>query len=275
VKRNLLAAALLACTALAGLYTAFAGKPPYGASAPNIPISRHDRIYTGDQFSNAVSVVDSSDNKTFGVISFTGHMIAATVKQTSSFCPNIAAVPDGKQAWITLKDTGRTQVFNPNPPFSTLKILDIGPISDQVNIVRNADGTFAYGTIGGLNEVKPLRTGGFPQVATIPVGALRHGLWPSGDGTRIYIGLENGDAVTANDTLTNKVIATRAMPQAPQATIYVPDAVPNLAGAAIVNAIGPAQQIVQNNEPTAKQYLVILAGTPAKFGVPAPVQVAS
>jgi YVTN family beta-propeller protein len=61
------------------------------------------------------------------------------------------------------------------------------------------------------------RTDDFSQVATIPVGALPHGLWPSGDGTRIYVGLENGDGVTAIDTLTNKVIATTAIGQAPQA----------------------------------------------------------
>jgi DNA-binding transcriptional MerR regulator len=51
--------------------------------------------------------------------------------------------------------------------------------------------------------VKVFRTDDFSQVATIPVGALPHGLWPSGDGTRIYVGLENGDGVTAIDTLTN------------------------------------------------------------------------
>ena len=86
---------------------------------------------------------------------------------------------------------------------------------------------FAYVTVGGLNEVKVFRTDDFSQVATIPVGALPHGLWPSGDGTRIYVGLENGDAVTAIDTLTNKVIGTTAIGQAPQALTYVPDAVPS------------------------------------------------
>src|SRR6202040_2334297 len=69
MKRKIVSAALLACTALDGLSPAFAGQAPYGASAPNIPVSSHDRVYTGDQFSNTVSVVDPSDNKTLGVIS--------------------------------------------------------------------------------------------------------------------------------------------------------------------------------------------------------------
>src|SRR6201993_1309085 len=371
MKRKIFAAALLAGTALGGVSPAFAGQAPYGASAPNIAVSSHDRVYTGDQFSNTVSVVDPSDNKTLGVIalgapspanfsplykgqvlvhgmgfspdhrtiavvsigsnsvafidtatntvkhityvgrapheafwtpdgkevwvtvrgenyvdvldgksfeektriitppgpgmtifspddkygyvcssfnpvtdviSVASHKIVATVKQTSPFCPNIAATPDGKQVWITLKDTGRTQVFNAKPPFNTLKILDTGPITNHVNIVHNANGTFAYVTIGGLNEGKGFRTDDFSQVATIPVGALPHGLWPSGDGTRIYVGLENGDGVTAIDTLTNKVIATAAIGQAPQALTYVPDAVPSGDGTQNLVPLGLAGQ---------------------------------
>jgi YVTN family beta-propeller protein len=89
---------------------------------------------------------------------------------------------------------------------------------------------FAYVTIGGLNEVKVFRTDNFEQVATIPVGKLPHGIWPSGDGTRVYVGLENEDKLTAIDTLKNEVIATSPIGQAPQALVYVPDAVPAVSG---------------------------------------------
>ena len=165
------------------------------------------------------------------------------MKQASPFCPNIAATPDGSQVWFTLKDTGKTEVFNAKPPFNVLKVLDTGPITNHVNIVHNANGTFAYVTIGGLNEVKVFRTDDFTQVATIPVGALPHGLWPSGDGTRIYVGLENGDGVTAIDTLTNKVIATVHIGQAPQALTYVPDAVPSGPGTQNLEPLGVAGQV--------------------------------
>jgi YVTN family beta-propeller protein len=486
MNRRFLALALLAGTALGGISPALAGQAPYGSSAPDIPISSHDRVYTGDQFSNTVSVIDPATNKTLGVIrlgdpspmnfsplykgqvlvhgmgfspdhrtigvvsigsnsvtfidtatntvkhtTYVGrapheafwtpdgkevwvtvrgenyvdvldgttyeektriitppgpgmqifspdgkygyvcssfnpvtdvvdvasHKIIATVKQASPFCPNIAATPDGTQVWFTLKDSGKTEVFNARPPFNVLKIIDTGPISNHVNIVHNANGNFAYVTIGGLNEVKVFRTGDFAQVATIPVGNLPHGIWPSGDGTRVYVGLENGDAVTVIDTLNNKVIATTPIGQAPQALTYVPDAVPsgdglqnlmplgvagvsdhlamapggidggkaptsvtlfdqglvqvleaavtglapkhpyvlalatqpdgggtlqplanfmtNLAGAAIVNAIGPIRQIVHSDVRAERQYLVILPGTPDKPGTPVQVQVAS
>jgi len=159
------------------------------------------------------------------VITVADHRIVGKVPQASPFCPNIAATPDSKQVWFTLKDTGKTQVFDAQPPFALLKTLDTGPITNHVNIVRNANGMFAYVTIGGLNEIKVFRTDNFAQVATIPTGKLPHGIWPSGDGTRVYVGLENEDKVAAIDTLKNAVIATSAIGQAPQALVYVPNAV--------------------------------------------------
>ena len=70
------------------------------------------------------------------------------------------------------------------------------------------------------------RADNFEQIASIPVGKLPHGVWPSGDGTQVYVGLENEDKVAAIDTLKNEVIATSPIGQAPQALVYVPDAVP-------------------------------------------------
>src|SRR5437660_6846590 len=160
------------------------------------------------------------------VITVADHRIVGKGPQASPFCPNIAATPDGKQVWFTLKDTGKTQVFDAQPPFSLLKTLDTGPITNHVNIVRNANGMFAYVTVGGLNEIQVFRTDNFSKVATIPVGKLPHGIWPSGDGTRIYVGLENEDGLAAIDTSTNAVIATVAIGQAAQAVNYVPNAVP-------------------------------------------------
>src|SRR5438552_10575688 len=110
------------------------------------------------------------------VISVADHKIVGRVAQASPFCPNIAAAPDSKQVWFTLKDTGKTQVFDGQPPFALLKTLDTGPITNHVNIVRNAYGMFAYVTIGGLNEIKVFRTDDFEQVATIPTGRLPHGI---------------------------------------------------------------------------------------------------
>ena len=169
--------------------------------------------------------VCSSFNPELDVATVADHQIVARVKQASPFCPNIAATPDGKQIWFTLKDVGKTQVFNAHPPFDLIETLDTGPITNHVNFANTANGVFAYLTVGGLNEVKVFRIDTFAQVATIAVGALPHGVWPSGDGTRIYVGLENGDALAVIDTATNKVVGNIPIGQAPQAIAYVPNAV--------------------------------------------------
>jgi YVTN family beta-propeller protein len=357
---------------------ATAGQPPFSAAAPNIPLSHHDRVYTADQFSNTVSVIDPADNRLLGVIplgsppmattpmlpapgtlsplyrdqllvhgmgfspdgrtivvisittnsatfidtetntvkhityfgrapheafftpdgkevwvvirgenyvavldgrtyqekariivpngpgmtifspdgkygyvcsSFTPETVVISVvqrtivgrvKQESPFCPNIAATPDGRQVWFTLKDTGKTVVFNARPPFNVLKVLDTGPITNHVNIVRNAHGQFAYVTVGGLDQVKAFRTEDFQPMATIPVGTLPHGIWPSGDGTRIYVALEQGTALAVIDTMTNKQIATVPIGEGTQALVFVPQAVRHGNGTQNLQARGAA-----------------------------------
>ena len=134
-------------------------------------------------------------------------------------------------------------MFNAKPPFNVIKTIDTGPITNHVNFAHTAKGTFAYVTIGGLNEVKVFRTDDFSQVATIPVGNLPHGVWPSGDGTRIYVGLENADALAAIDTATNKVVANVPIGQAPQAIAYVPNAAPNPDDRQNLQALGVAGQV--------------------------------
>jgi YVTN family beta-propeller protein len=184
--------------------------------------------------------VCSSFNPETVVVTVADHRIVGHVAQPSPFCPNIAATPDGAQVWITLKDVGKVMVFDARPPFVVLKTFDTGPITNHVNFARNANGSFAYVTVGGLNEVLVFRTTDFSLVTRIPVGKLPHGIWPSGDGSRMYVGLENQDALAAIDTLTNKVIATVAIGQAPQAVTYVPGAVPTGDGTQGLQPIGVA-----------------------------------
>ncbi|MBN3763566.1 YncE family protein [Burkholderia sp. Ac-20365] len=367
MKTVLVAAAVV----LAAVQSAWAGQAPGPLSAPDIPITHHDRVYAAEQFSNTVSVVDPADNhlvglirlgdpapgnfsplyhgqvlvhgmgfspdhrtlavvsigsnsvtfidtqtnairhvtyvgrspheafftpdgsevwvtvrgenyvdvldaKTFEektrivvpagpgmqifspdgkygyvcssftpeteVISVADHRIVGKVTQESPFCPDLAATPDGRQVWFTLKDVGKTQIFDARPPFALIRTIDTGPITNHVNIVQTAQGAFAYVTVGGLNQVKVFRTDDFSQVATIPVGNLPHGIWPSGDGSRVYVGLENADMMTAIDTRTNKVIANVPIGQAPQAVAYVPNAVPEGDGMQNTQPLGLAGQ---------------------------------
>src|SRR5437773_1556693 len=201
----------------------FAQQAPWGRA--DIPISSRDRVYAADQTSNTVSVIDplkmreirrirlangpgmtmfgpdgryafvcSSFTPELTVIDRASHQIIKRVPQSSPFCPNIAVSPENDEVWITLKDVGKVQVFRAKPPFEQIALLDTGPITNHVHFANNRNGKFAYLTIGGANEVKAYRRGAKPDlVATIPVGDLPHGIWPSGDGTRVYVAFENGE----------------------------------------------------------------------------------
>jgi YVTN family beta-propeller protein len=185
--------------------------------------------------------VCSSFTPELAVTDTSSHQVITRLPQASPFCPNIAVSPEGDEVWITLKDVGKVQVYDATPPFAQRALLETGPITNHVNLVNNRNGKFAYVTIGGLNEVKVFRRASPPQlVATIPVGSLPHGLWPSGDGSRIYVALENDVRADVIDTLTNRVIANVPIGQTTQALVYVPNAVPSGAGTENLVPLGEA-----------------------------------
>jgi len=189
--------------------------------------------------------VCSSFTPELAVVDTASHQIIKRVPQASPFCPNIAVSPENDEVWITLKDVGKVQVFRAKPPFDEIALLDTGPITNHVNFANNRNGKFAYLTIGGTNEVTAYRRGAKPElVATIPVGDLPHGIWPSGDGTRVYVALENGEHAVAIDTLSNKVIANIPIGQTTQALVYVPDAVASGDGTANLTPLGVAGQVL-------------------------------
>ena len=186
--------------------------------------------------------VCSSFTPELDVVDVASHEILKRLPQASPFCPNIAVSPENDEVWFTLKDVGEVQVFSAQPPFGYKATLHTGPITNHVNFANNRNGKFAYVTIGGANEVKVFRRGGAtPQlVATIPVGYLPHGIWPSGDGSKVYVALENGETAVAIDTLSNKVIAQIPIGQTTQALVYVPNAVPFGNGTANLMPLGVA-----------------------------------
>jgi len=189
--------------------------------------------------------VCSSFTPELTIVDVASHQVVKRVSQASPFCPNIAVTPENDEIWITLKDVGKVQVFSAQPPFEQLALLDTGPITNHVNFANNSNGKFAYVTIGGTDEVRVFRRGVAPTlVATIPVGNLPHGIWPSGDGTRIYVALENGNQAVAIDTLTNKVITNIPIGQTTQGLVYVPGAVPSGTGTDNLMPLGEAANTV-------------------------------
>jgi YVTN family beta-propeller protein len=204
------------------------------ANGPGMVLFRPDGRY---------AFVPSSFTPELDVVDTQSYKVVARVPQASPFSPNLAVSSDESEVWFTLKDSGKTQVMSAQPPFRILVTLDTGPITNHVTLVENANGKFAFVTIGGENTVKVYRRGEKPElVATIATGDLPHGIWGSGDGTRLYVGLENQDAVIAIDTLANKILATIPIGQQPQALVYVPEAVPTGDGAANLMPLAEAGQ---------------------------------
>ncbi len=202
------------------------------ANGPGMVLFRPDGKYAfiPSSFSPELDVVDTHS---FEIIS--------RVPQASPFSPNLAVSQDGTEVWFTLKDSGKTQVMSGEYPFRILTTLDTGPITNHVALVDSTDGKFAYVSVGEENLVKVFRRGDDPElIASIPTGDLPHGLWGSDDGTRVYVGLENQDAVAVIDTHTNTIVATIPVGQQPQALVYVSNAVPEGDGTANLSPLGDA-----------------------------------
>jgi YVTN family beta-propeller protein len=206
------------------------------ANGPGMVLFRPDGRY---------AFVPSSFTPELDVVDTHTYEVVARVPQASPFSPNLAVSRDGTEVWFTLKDSGKTQVMSAQEPFRILATLDTGPLTNHVALVDNTDGKFAYVTIGAENAVKVFRRGEKPElITTIPTGDLPHGVWGSGGGTRVYVGLENQDAVIAIDTHTNKVLATIPIGQQPQALVYVPDVALEGDGTANLVPLGEAGKAV-------------------------------
>jgi YVTN family beta-propeller protein len=202
------------------------------ANGPGMVLFRPDGKY---------AFVPSSFTPELDVIETATYKVIARVKQTSPFSPNLAV--DQNEVWFTLKDSGKTQVMSAEPPFRTLAVLETGPITNHVTFITNSKGRFAYVSVGGKDQVLAFRreAGSDPRlIASIKTGDLPHGIWGSGDGRHVYVGLENGDAVESIDTVTNQVVCTIPVGQLPQALVYVPNATASENGTANLKPLGPA-----------------------------------
>lgn len=155
------------------------------------------------------------------VIDVSSRAILKRIPVASPFSPFLQITPDGREVWLTHKDVGKVTRIDATT-MEVREVFDTGLVTNHLGFATTSAGMFAYVTVGAENVVKVYSTGDeAAQVATIPVGALPHGIWPSDDGSRMYVGLENGDAVDVIDTAANRVIARIPAGQAPQALVYV------------------------------------------------------
>ena len=203
-----------------------------------------DRIQTADGPSKVVfrpdgqvAFVDHTRTAELDVIDVKTRKVSTRVSGlVDKFTSDMAVSPDGLEVWLPHKMADKLTIVDARN-FTVLGVIETGPNTNHPNFVTRSDGKFAYLTVGSLNLVKVYeRGGGNPRlIATIPTGADPHGIWPSPDNSRVYVALENGDAVQVIDTRALAVIQTIRIGQAPQALVYVANAVPAGTG---INGLG-------------------------------------
>ena len=177
--------------------------------------------------------VNSSRTAELTVVDVATHSVVKRIPMLSPFSPNLAASPDGDEVWVTLKDVGRTVIVDARR-LAVIGAVETGAVTNHVNFVTTTTDRLAYVTVGGENVTKVYRrNGGTPSlVASIPTGDTPHGLWPSADNASVYVGLENADSVAVIDVATQRVKAQIGIGQAPQALVFVANAVPSGPGRA-------------------------------------------
>ena len=206
------------------------------ASGPGMTLFRPD---------GRVAFVVSSFTPEVDVIDMVTRKIVARIPVTSPFSPDLFISADSRELWMTHKDVGKVTIIDAQN-FKVRSVIDTGPITNHVALVDLGTERLAFVTIGGLNQIKVFTREDTPRLlATIPTGALPHGIWPSDDQTRVYVGLENGDGMAVIDVATKKEISRIPIGQAPQALDYVSNAVPEGPGSSThLTPLGESQRPV-------------------------------
>lgn len=195
--------------------------------------------YVCSSFSPYLEVIDTKSYK-----------VIKKIEVPSPFSPNIFTSPDGKLIALTLKDVGKVVVIDTKSN-EIIKVFATGAITNHVSFTVLNGKLLMPVTVGGENCVKVFDVADdYKLIATIEVGQLPHGLWPSPDGKRVYVGLEYADQVQPVDLETMKALAPIQAGQSPQALLYAPNAVTKGAG---TDNLKPLQ------DPAATQIVVMSA----------------
>lgn len=142
-----------------------------------------------------------------------------------------AVSPDGREIWLGMPTNGRTTAVLNARTYRVEAVLRTGPRTNHPNFVTVGGVDYAYQTVGGLNETLVYRRSpnGAPPTLVKAIhnhGYGSHGIWPSPDNTRVYVALQNSDAVDVIDTQRMSVITTLRVGQSPMALVYVARSTP-------------------------------------------------
>src|SRR5271165_2173581 len=255
-----------------------AGQAPGLSDAPDIPISSHDRVYTGDQTSNTVSVYDPSTNRLLGVIRL------------------------GDPAPQNLSPLYRGQLLVHGLGFSfdhkTLVVVSIGSnsvcfIDTATNKVKHVtyvgrapheafftpDGSEVWVTVRGEDYVSVIDSQTYKEKQQIPVGNGPGMTIFRPDGKYGFVCSSFTPETKVVDVKTHEIVATikQASPFSPNIAA-TPDEkqvwfATNAAGAAIVDTLGPLRHFVSGPpDQSDRRYLVIVPAAASVESTPIQIQ---
>lgn len=169
--------------------------------------------------------VASSFTAVLDVVDTAGYKVIKQIPVVSPFSPNIYTSPDGKLVAMTHKDVGKVSLIDPEK-LEVIKTLETGPLTNHVTFSESKGKLLMSITVGGQNCVKVYDVADdYKLIATIAVGTLPHGLWPSPDGKWMYVGLEYADQVQPVDMESLNALPAISIAQSPQALLYAANAV--------------------------------------------------
>jgi YVTN family beta-propeller protein len=146
-----------------------------------------------------------------------------------AFSSDEAISPDGTELWASHKRAGKISVVD-LVHRRVAQVLTTGPDTNHPQFADTPAGNYVYLSVGGLDHTLVYRRDGGTSRLVKRVqntGHAPHGVATSGDGSRIYVGLEKSDQVDVIDTVSMKIIKTIPSGQEPQAVVYAPNAAPS------------------------------------------------
>jgi YVTN family beta-propeller protein len=172
-----------------------------------------------------LAYICSSFTPEVDVVSTATYEIIKRIPVISPFSPNIFTSPKGEWIAMTHKDVGKVTILNTSN-MTIYKVISTGAITNHVTFCYVKNKLLMIVTVGGENKIRVFDVADdFEQIDTISVGALPHGIWPSEDGKRMYIGLEYGDMVQGINLETMTASNPVQIAQSPQALVYADNAV--------------------------------------------------
>lgn len=176
--------------------------------------------------SKKLAFVCSAASNRLQVFNYKSKKLIKEIELNNIFSPVMALSPDQKQIWLVQKDISKVARISTQD----LKIIDsfeTGSYTQHTQFLVKDGKQFGLATVGGEGVLKVYSydKNNVKLIKTIKVDGVPHGVWSSGHGDKIFVGLEHADKLVVIHTDTFEVSKEIPIGKSPQAILYVSDSV--------------------------------------------------